>query len=257
MSDPAVTWLGHATALIEIDGVRLLTDPVLRDRLGPLTRLGRPASELSPAPVDAVLLSHLHFDHADVASLRRVAASLPVYAPHPSGEWLRRRGLADVRELRVGEETTFDGVRLAAVGAAHDRRRHPLGPAADPLGFVVGGSRTVYFAGDTDLFPEMSGLAGTIDAALLPIAGWGPTVGSGHLDPARAAIAAALIAPRIVIPIHWGTLALPEWTRRGKDPAEPAREFCALAARCAPSVRVRVLEPGERMEIPGEFTQSG
>ena len=245
----SVTWHGHATALIEIDGVRLLTDPVLRRRIGPLVRIGPRASLAADPPVHGVLLSHLHGDHADLPSLRRIAASVPVFAPHPAGEWLRRHGVADVTELRPGDEARVAGVRILATRAEHDRRRHPFGPAAEPIGFVVRGSRSAYFAGDTDLFGAMSELAGSIDIALLPIAGWGPTIGAGHLDPARAAIATSLIAPRVVVPIHWGTLALPRWARGGRDPAQPARDFAALVARDAPDVDVRVLAPGQRTEL--------
>ena len=246
----AVTWLGHATTIIEIDGVRLLTDPLLRDRIGPLGRIGPPVDAPAVESVHGVLLSHLHSDHADLPSLRLIAASRPVFAPQGAGAWLRRNGIGDVRELRVGEEGSLGGVRVVATGATHDPRRYRhFGPTADPLGFAVRGSAAVYFAGDTDLFPEMSELAGAIDIALLPIAGWGPSVGAGHLDPERAAMAAALIAPRLVIPIHWGTLALPRWARRGRDPAQPARDFEALAARHAPGIAVRVLGPGQRIEL--------
>ena len=115
---------------------------------------------------------------------------------------------------------------------------------------VRGPSGSVYFAGDTDLFPEMAGLSGTIDVALLPVAGWGPTLGPGHLDARRAAEAAAVIAPRVAVPIHWGTLAPPRPLRRHPDPSAPPREFAALVARVAPEVEVRVLEPGERTSVP-------
>ncbi len=245
----AVTWLGHATALIEIDGVRLLTDPVLRPRIGPLVRIGPAASLAADTPVHGVLLSHLHADHADLPSLRSIGASVPVFAPRPAGEWLRRHGVANVSELRPGDEARVAGVRILATAAEHDRRRHRFGPAADPIGFVVRGSGSAYFAGDTDLFGAMCELAGSIDIALLPIAGWGPTTGAGHLDPARAAIATSVIAPRVVVPIHWGTLALPRWARRGRDPAQPARDFAALVARDAPDVEVRVLAPGQRTSL--------
>jgi L-ascorbate metabolism protein UlaG (beta-lactamase superfamily) len=107
----------------------------------------------------------------------------------------------------------------------------------------------VYFAGDTDLFEGMSQLAGAIDLALLPIWGWGPTLGPGHLDPERAVTAALRIAPRVVVPIHWGTLAPPRPARRPRDPARPGREFAELMALRAPQIEVRVLAPGERTEI--------
>lgn len=245
----SVTWLGHATALIEIDGTRLLTDPVLRRRIGPLIRVAPEARPDDSERIDAVLLSHLHGDHADLRSLRRVGASVPVIAPFPAGGWLRRHGLDDVRELACGDETMVGALRIVATPAQHDRRRHPLGATADPVGFVVRGSRSVYFAGDTDLFPAMAGLAGTIDLALLPVTGWGPTVGRGHLDPERAAQAVALIEPSVAVPIHWGTFILAHLVRRANDLQRPTREFAAAAARLAPGVDVRVLAPGERTEL--------
>jgi L-ascorbate metabolism protein UlaG (beta-lactamase superfamily) len=195
--------------------------------------------------VAAVLVSHLHGDHADPASIRRVGAS-SVLAPHGAATWLRRRRVRDVRELRLGESAEVGSLRVVAVKATHDRKRLLFGPSADPLGFTVHGSRTVYFAGDTDLFDEMAELNGTIDVALLPVWGWGPTLGPGHLDPERAARAAALIEPRVAIPIHWGSLALPKPLRGGAGTDRPAREFAAAAAREAPGVEVRLLQPGER-----------
>lgn len=242
----SITWLGHATVLLEIDGTRLLTDPVLGRRVGPLVRVARGVSPETIERIDAVLLSHLHSDHAHVHSLRRAARSAPVIAPPAAGPWLRRRGLSDVRELAPGEETRIGSLRVTATPAQHDGRRHPLGPAAEPVGFAVRGSRSVYFAGDTDLFAEMARLAGSIDVALLPVAGWGPTLGPGHLDPERAAQAAALIGPSIAIPIHWGTLALAWAAGAGLDRQRPARDFAEATARLAPAVEVRILAPGER-----------
>ncbi len=237
--------------LLEIDGVRVLTDPVLRRRIGPLVRIARPVGEGLLGPVDCVLLSHLHADHADLPSLRSIEGSAPILAPHPAGRWLRRAGLTNVVQLRPGDETAIiRGVRVTATLARHDGRRRPLGPSAQPLGYVVHGSRSAYFAGDTDLFPAMAALRGWLDLALLPVWGWGRSVGPGHLDPDRAARAAAIIAPRIAIPIHWGTFALGGGLiSRPADPAWPPRQFASLAATYAPAVEVRVLAPGERTEL--------
>jgi L-ascorbate metabolism protein UlaG (beta-lactamase superfamily) len=110
------------------------------------------------------------------------------------------------------------------------------------------GTRRVFFAGDTDLFPEMDGLVDDLDVALLPIWGWGPTMGPGHLDPERAAEATRLLAPRVVIPIHWGTY-LRAGLRRG-DLEAPARAFAEAVARAAPSCEVVVLRPGESFNHP-------
>jgi|HubBroStandDraft_6_1064221.scaffolds.fasta_scaffold108714_3 L-ascorbate metabolism protein UlaG (beta-lactamase superfamily) len=251
----AVTWAGHATALIELDGVRILTDPVLRNRVGPLRRTAPPVSEQLAAGIDAVILSHLHSDHADIPSLRGFGENVAVLAPRGAGRWLARHGVRNVHELSRGEQAHVGSVRVAATGARHDPHRRPLGVKADPIGFMVTGSQGLYFAGDTDLFAEMSELSGSVDLALLPIAGWGPTLGPGHLDPQRALQAAAQIAPRLVIPIHWGTLAIgwPAWWARGQQ--RPVREFSALMVRDLPSVELRVLAPGERTVLrPPEGT---
>ena len=248
-SRPAITWLGHATTLLELAGTRILTDPVLRDRVGPLKRIARRVPADAVNDIDGVLLSHLHADHTDLPSLRQLSGAVPVLAPYDAVTWLRGRGLHDVRGLRPGETAALCGVRIRATSAVHDRRRRPLGPEAQPIGFVASGEVTVYFAGDTDLFEELGDLRGVVDVALLPIWGWGTTLGPGHLDPERAAQAAAIIDPRVVIPIHWGTLALPFRPGRQADREAPARRFADLAGRYAPGVEVRVLTPGERTEL--------
>jgi L-ascorbate metabolism protein UlaG (beta-lactamase superfamily) len=244
----AITWLGHSTVLIEIDGLRVLTDPVLRDRVGPLMRIGPRA--LLDEPVDCVLLSHLHADHTDLPSLRALDRTGPVLAPHPAQAWLSARGVRGVRELLPGAEIQIGHVRVAATVAKHDDRRRPFGTRAQPIGYLVrGSSSSVYFAGDTDLFLDMAELRGSVDVALLPVWGWGPSLGPGHLDPDSAAAAVALIGPAVAIPIHWGTFALPRPAKRLLDPSRPAHDFQALTAKYAPATEVRVLMPGERTAL--------
>jgi L-ascorbate metabolism protein UlaG (beta-lactamase superfamily) len=242
----AISWLGHSTVLLEIDGTRLLTDPVLRNRIGPLVRIGPELGPDAAGALDAVALSHLHADHTDLPTLRALDRDGPIVAPSAAAGWLGARGLRPVRELAPGDSTTVRGLTVRATPAVHDGRRRPGGPAAATLGFVFGGSSSVYFAGDTDLFDEMEELRGEVDVALLPVWGWGPSVGAGHLDPERAAAAAALISPSVAVPIHWGTFALPRLVRSGMDPARPAQEFQELVRRRAPGVEVRVLAPGRR-----------
>jgi L-ascorbate metabolism protein UlaG (beta-lactamase superfamily) len=243
-----VTWIGHATVLIELGGVRLLTDPLLRGWLAHLRRHG-PA----PAPgiaddLDAVLISHLHLDHLDLPSLRRLAPGTRLLVPRGAGGFLRRRGFPHAEELAAGDEVDVGGVAVTAVPALHERRRLPFGAEADTLGFVAGGR--VYFAGDTDIFDAMRDLAG-LDLALLPVWGWGPSLGEGHLDPEAAAGAAALLRPRLAVPIHWGTF-YPRLLARYKPDrlTAPPHEFAAAVERLAPDVAVRVLEPGGRLELP-------
>jgi L-ascorbate metabolism protein UlaG (beta-lactamase superfamily) len=245
----AVTWVGHATVLLDVDGNRLLTDPVLRHRIGPLVRTAPAIAVQSLGRVDGVVISHLHADHVDLPSLRLLGPGIPVLVPAGAGEWLRRHGIEDVHELRAGDTSSLAGFEICATPAVHDARRWPLGPRADALGYVIRGSVSAYFAGDTDLFAGMADLHGLVDVALLPIWGWGRAIGPGHLDPERAARAAGLIAPRVAIPIHWGTFKLALPGVHTPDSRPRADEFAALARRHAPEVEVRLLAPGDRLEL--------
>jgi L-ascorbate metabolism protein UlaG (beta-lactamase superfamily) len=245
--DDRVTYVGHATVLLELEGRRVLTDPVLRRWVGPLRRQADDPRPDVGEGIDAILLSHLHMDHSDRRSLRRLDAQIPVLGPQGSGEFLRRAGFESVTELAPGDSETVAGLRVEATPAEHHGPRHPLSrDDVHAVGFRIGGRRRVYFAGDTDLFGEMEDLAGDLDLALLPVWGWGTSVGAGHLDPERAAQAAALLRPRIVVPIHWGTffpLGLARWRREFLR--DPPHRFARRAAELAPEVDVRVLRPGE------------
>jgi L-ascorbate metabolism protein UlaG (beta-lactamase superfamily) len=249
-----ITWLGHATLLLEVGGARVLTDPLLRDRVGHLRRHApSPPPELTE-DIDAVLISHLHLDHLDVASLRRLDRRVPVLVPAGGGRLLRRLGFANATELRVGEEARIADAQVRAVPAIHDGRRHPLAPLAEAIGFVVAGAHRVYFAGDTDLFDEMAQATGALDVALLPVWGWGPSLGPGHMDPDVAARAAALLRPRIAVPIHWGTFfPVGLKGRRGDALVEPPLLFVRRTAELAPGVDVRILAPGETLALEAPY----
>jgi L-ascorbate metabolism protein UlaG (beta-lactamase superfamily) len=184
-----------------------------------------------------VLVSHVHYDHLDPPSLRRLGVEVPVVVPRGARRALR--GFRDVREVSVGDELRFGAVTIRATPAVHDGGRFLLRSVAS-LGYVISGSKRIYFAGDTDLFDEMASIAESLDVALLPVAGWGSKVGAGHLDPERAARALRLLEPRLAVPIHWGTFSTPRRVASG----EPAETFRRLAAELAPGVEVRVLEPG-------------
>jgi L-ascorbate metabolism protein UlaG (beta-lactamase superfamily) len=231
--------------LIEHGGVRLLTDPVLRGRVVHLRRHGE--TPAPPGRVDAVLLSHLHYDHLDLPSLKLLSGDVQVLAPAGAGALLRPAGVTHVEELVPGEATEVAGLRIDATPAEHDDRRRPFGRRAPPLGYVVRARPSVYFAGDTDVFPGMSDLA-PLDVALLPVAGWGPKLGPGHMDSEHAAQAAALLRPSVAVPIHWGTL-YPRGRRRGGWFHSPPHDFAARVAELAPDVDVRILEPGARFEL--------
>jgi L-ascorbate metabolism protein UlaG (beta-lactamase superfamily) len=239
-----ITWLGHATVLLEAGGARLLTDPLLRGRVAHLRRHG--PSVAVPSPLDGVLISHVHRDHFDRPSLRRLAGpGVTLALPH--GAAALRRGLpfGTVRETGPGEVFTIAGARVQAVKAWHDGRRRPGAAPLPTLGFVVEG---IWFAGDTELADGLADLRGGVDVALVPVWGWGPTLGPGHLDPQDAARAVALIAPRIAVPIHWGTY-YPYGLRPGPRLEEPPRRFAAYVAELAPATRVATLSPGESLSL--------
>ena len=231
-----LVYVGHATVLIQLDGVRLLTDPLLRPSVWHLRR--RVPLDTAPlAHVDAALVSHVHFDHFDRPSLRMLGTDVTVIVPVGSQRLVR--GFADVREVDVGDEVRIGDVTIRATPAEHRSDRLLL-RSAPSLGFLVCGSRRIYFAGDTDLFEGMSALAGSLDAVLLPVAGWGSKVGPGHLDPVRAAQSLRLLKPRLAVPIHWGTFS-PLNRSASVDAPEAFRRH---AAEIAPDVEVRILDPG-------------
>jgi L-ascorbate metabolism protein UlaG (beta-lactamase superfamily) len=252
VSDDRLRWLGHATVLVELGGVRVLTDPLLRRRILHLRRaVPLDLSELDE--VDAILLSHAHYDHLDPPSLRRLPRGAEVVVPRGAGELVGRQGFETVTEVDQGDEVAVGGLRVRAVPAAHESRRM-RGSRTEALGYLLeGDGRRIYFPGDTDLFPEMADLAPGLDVALLPIWGWGPSLGAGHLDPKRAAEALVLLRPRVAVPIHWGTyypltsglLAPPPFLKA------PAAEFVQRAAQLAPEVDVRVLRVGGTLELDG------
>ncbi|HKH64244.1 MAG TPA: MBL fold metallo-hydrolase [Solirubrobacterales bacterium] len=250
MTSDRLTYVGHSTVLIDLDGTRVLTDPVLRNHLGPLVRHGAPPATEATEDLDAVLVSHLHHDHADLGSLRKLDRETRMLVPPGSRRFFARRGFLAASELAVGESVSIGSLTVTAVEARHDggRRRHAR--HSEAIGFLVRGTRSVYFAGDTDLFPGMKDLVGGLDFALLPIWGWGPTVGPGHLDPSGAAEAAALLSPRVAIPIHWGTLYPFGLHHLRPDRLwHPGKEFLDRMREVAPQVETRVLSPGEATSL--------
>jgi len=245
-----VTYVGHATVRVDLDGVRLLTDPILRGRVGPLARHGPAPVPATTEGVDAVLISHLHRDHTDIGSLRRLGRGARMLVPPGSRRFFERHGFDSVAELAPGESSRVGALTVTAVAAHHagGRRRHA--PRTLALGFLVRGRRSVYFAGDTDLFEGMRSLDPDLDLALLPVWGWGPTLGSGHLDPRRAAEAAAMLSPRLAVPIHWGTLYPFGLARLRPDRLRlPGDEFATHMRELAPHVETRVLSPGEAISL--------
>lgn len=242
-----LTFVGHSTVLFEFAGVRILTDPVLRGRILHIRRHAGAVAPETTEGVDAVLISHLHADHLDPPSLRKVGAGTRIIAPAGSARFLRRRGFRELTELAAGEATSVGDVTIEASPVRHDGRRYPVGRPLEALGYALRRRASVFFAGDTDLF-DMSHLTG-FDVALLPIAGWGPHL-RGHIDPEGAAEAAAAMKPRIAIPIHWATMLRLGLGHRAEEIlVRPAEKFAARMAEVAPEVEARILQPGESTDL--------
>lgn len=239
-----IEFIGHSTVEIELDGVRLLTDPLLRTRVAHLLRAVPLEGDLSL--VDAVLVSHGHYDHLDLPSLRRLPGSPRVVVPRGLGA--RVEGF-DVIELEEGGQVEIGGVTVRATHADHDGGRPFRGPGP-ALGYALLGSCRIYFAGDTGLFEGMDGLIPDLDLALVPIWGWGATLGRGkHLDPVSAAEAVRRLRPKLAVPIHWGTYRPFHRSSRVAFLTAPGEAFARAAAAAAPDVEIRVLAPGELLEL--------
>jgi L-ascorbate metabolism protein UlaG (beta-lactamase superfamily) len=237
-------WLGHASVEIDLAGVRVLTDPALTPRLAHLRRHHRVDTGSIERP-DVILISHVHADHLHLPSLRLFERDVPIVVPAGAAGLVRRAGFRDVRETRAGSTLGVGALTIETVPAVHPGRRGPHSRVrADAVGYVLrAGGAAVYFPGDTDLFDEMGSWA-PIDVALLPIGGWGRSVGEGHLDPVRAVAAAELVQPRLVVPVHWGTYS-PIGLRRPAWLDEPARRFESELEVAGAGELLHLLEPGE------------
>ena len=248
-----LTWLGHATVVLDLDGVRLLTDPLLRATAGPLRRRGPAPTPDQVADVDAILISHLHHDHAELTSIR-LLPPLPLLTGPRNAAFLTKRKL---RGVALDDDGWYDvgdsDVQVRTVRADHHSRRMPHRPN-DAYGHLV---RTptarLWLAGDTSLYPEMADLpdlaGGPIDLAVVPVGGWGPRLSGGHLDPDQAAQACALVGAAPALPYHWGTFYVPS---RSNSPQgwmdRPGPEFARALAGRAPECHALVLSPGESVD---------
>lgn len=256
-------FLGHSTLWIRMGGRVVLTDPVLTARIGPLRRVVPAVSAAEVADVSLVLISHLHADHLHIASLRRLPRDARVVVPRGAGDWLRRKGVPRVEELGVGEALTEGGLRVLGLPADHSGHRWgprlTHGPDSAAMGHLLeADGLRVYVAGDTGLFDGLDDVAaqGPIDLAALPVWGWGPNLGPGHLDPAGAAEAVRRLRPAAAVPVHWGTLAVTGLCELPGRPGakmrrllvEPPNAFADEVASAGHPTRVLVVPPGGAVE---------
>ncbi|UCG52432.1 MAG: MBL fold metallo-hydrolase, partial [Candidatus Latescibacterota bacterium] len=226
------------------------TDPIFRERFRLLKRRSSVCTRcIGLGKLDAVVLSHMHFDHMDYASLRMIPKDVPIIAPEGAARYLGRKVDHDVAEMRVGETIRIGGVEIHAAPSLHHSGFYwPMWFPKSVLSYMFVGSQTVFFVGDTALFEDLRYLGRDfeIDAAMLPVWGCGPYLRGDHMTPSQAAEAVNLLSPRTAIPIHWGTVhpVGPMW----KNMAfleQPPHTFARAAAVSAPMTEVRVLSPGD------------
>lgn len=245
-----LTYLGHATVLIEVEDVRVMTDPVLRPGAALLHRMPGAADIREYTDVDVVVISHLHHDHLDLPSLRRLRDDPLIVVPLGAEKWMRSKGFHNVAEVAPGDVLNYGSVTIRATMALHSGKREPRGPVAMAVGYVIeAGPATLYFAGDTDIFPGMADLVpGELDVAMIPVWGWGLVLGDGHLNPQSAADAIALLKPRYAVPIHWGTFAVAGLHRlRIARMETPPHDFEKAVNALGIDTEVLITRPGERV----------
>jgi N-acyl-phosphatidylethanolamine-hydrolysing phospholipase D len=256
--NPGLTWIGHASFLVHLDGATFLTDPIWSDRASPLSfagpkRLVPPGVPFEILPlVDFTLLSHDHYDHTDLPTVRRLAArGVPFVVPRGVGELVREAGGVVAGELAWWESTEVAGVSVTCVPSRHFSGRG-IGDRNRRLwaGFVVSGkTRRFYHAGDTAIFEgfaEIGRRTGPIDIALLPIGAYEPRAMMGpiHLNPEEAVQAALDLGARRIVGMHFGTFDLSD------EPLdEPPRRFLAEAAQRGLAERASVMAIGETTDF--------
>jgi L-ascorbate metabolism protein UlaG (beta-lactamase superfamily) len=246
-----LTWWGHSSSTWQDVDTTVLFDPVLTARLGHLRRVRGPVPAPNAAGADIILISHLHADHTHLPSLRLVPASAVLIAPAGSRRLLEpitARGV-QLREVEPGDLLESGGLQIRVLAADHDGRRHPGSPHRGPaIGYLVQGSRRCWYPGDTG--PDLSlEEVRHVDIALVPVGGWGPTLGQGHLDAQQAAQVIGRTNPDHAVPVHCGTwwpVGLPQ---RPSLIDRPSVAFAEHVARLSPTTSVHLLRHGQSVTL--------
>ena len=255
---PTVTWVGHSTLLVQLDGVNFLTDPTWSLRLGPwsgtvgvgrFTPPGLAFEDLPP--IDFVLISHDHYDHLDEPTVRRLAQAFNPHFVVPLGikTWLADRGITNVSELDWSESITVKGLKIVCTPAQHGSGRALIDNGQRLwASWVVIGSKRFYFGGDTGYSPHFAMIGealGPFDLVALPIGSYTPRqiARPVHMSPEEALQASLDLRSTRFIGIHWGTFKL---AREAYD--EPPRRIAAEVARLQLDPRsIWLPKPGETL----------
>jgi L-ascorbate metabolism protein UlaG (beta-lactamase superfamily) len=251
----AVSWFGHSTALLEVDGYRVLTDPVWSERCSPSDIVGPGRMHPPPVPLDAlpaldaIVISHDHYDHLDIDTIVALAHSqwAPFVVPLGVGAHLRDWGIPDERiiELDWNEQAQVDELTLICTPARHFSGRFLNRNGTLWASWaIIGPAHRAYFGGDTGYtksFAEIGAEHGPFDVTLLPVGAYNRTWPDIHMNPEEAVQSHLDVNGRLLVPIHWCTfrLAPHPW-------AEPIERL--LAAADAAHIQVAVPKPGERVD---------
>jgi L-ascorbate metabolism protein UlaG (beta-lactamase superfamily) len=244
--EKAAVFIGHSTVLIHLDEQNFLTDPFYLKRLYILSRHNLPGIPLQDLPpLNFILISHGHLDHMDLKTLGFFPRNLPVVLPEKLEGYLRDLGFSDIRSLSWGEQTHIGPLAIQALPAKHFPGRSLHETRSVPQGYLVQGSKTIFFCGDSGLTPDFKEIGATysIDLALLPIGSYRPSFfRSFHMDPKDALEAMEMLRAKRMVPIHWGAFRL------SLEPMdEPPRRFLHLLRERKINPKAILLQPGEKI----------